>query len=68
MRLRLMVFFTVSSLRALGWRAWNSDGMAAVRFYGRYLRGPLLLGLLALAADKLLFYGALPLGSYVERE
>jgi predicted Zn-dependent protease len=63
-----MAFPIASSLRSNRQRLWNSDRMATLRFYGRYFRGPLLLVLLALAAEKLLFYGGLPLEGYVKRE
>jgi DNA-binding SARP family transcriptional activator len=49
-------------------RLWHSERLAPLRFYGHYLRWPLLLVLLALAGEKLIFYGALPLAGCVRRE
>ena len=63
-----MDFFHPSSFPPAARRLWNSDAAAPLRFYGRYLRWPLLLVLLALAADKLLYYGALPLCGCLSRE
>ena len=47
---------------------WNSERLAPLRFYGCYFRWPLFFLLLALAVDKLLYYGGLPLAGHLRQD
>jgi hypothetical protein len=62
-----MASFPVPS-RHLCWRLWNSERLAPLRFYGGYFRWPLLLVVLAVAGDKLIFYGGMPLAAWARGE
>jgi hypothetical protein len=62
-----MASFPVPS-RHLCWRLWNSERLAPLRFYGGYFRWPLLLVVLAVAGDKLTFYGGMPLAAWARGE
>ena len=63
-----MVAHQVPFLRAVRRRLEASDRFVSMRFYTFYFRWPVLLALLALAGEKLIFYGALPLETWAVRE
>ncbi len=55
-------------LRAVLRRTWDSDAVAPLRFYAPYFHWPLILALVALAGEKAVYYGALPLAGVAGRE